>query len=206
MKGILFKPDMIRAITEGRKTVTRRQEACLKEINENPGKWHAYQRPDGDWCFVDGILLDGKIPEVMLSVPGKKPRYKVGDIVYIKEAHYKYGYWLLTGGRQGKEFQITSDEVKFSETPPTEILTSAHLRLGWYKRSPLFMPEKDARYFLKITSVRPERLHQITEEGSVREGLSENINDYALLWDSINKQNQWDSNPWVWRIEFEVKK
>ncbi len=38
MKGILFKPEMIQAIIEGRKTVTRRLDG-LKEINKGPDTW-----------------------------------------------------------------------------------------------------------------------------------------------------------------------
>ncbi len=149
MKGILFKPWKIKAIADSSPDFewqTRRLDG-LKEINQEPDGWTCLDLKSGRYYF--------EIPETITCHLLIKPRYQVGEVAYIKEAHYKYGYWLQTSGR-GKEFQITSDEVKFLENPPAEILTSAHLRLGWYKRSPLFLFEKDTRYFIKILSVRPE--------------------------------------------------
>ena len=98
-------------------------------------------------------------------------------------------------------------------------------------RSPLFMPAWAARTFLKITDVRAERLQEITEDDALAEGIeissweccitpfknyskrkedqhpnngfSSAPSSYKSLWDSINKDYQWESNPWVFRYEFE---
>jgi len=86
------------------------------------------------------------------------------------------------------------------------------------KRSPLFLPERFARYFIKITGVRAEKLNCITDTECEKEGLDNpcgyycdvsvghvdhqgTINNFAKLW-SINKDYPWESNPYVWRYEF----
>jgi len=89
---------------------------------------------------------------------------------------------------------------------------------GWgKKRSSLFMPKWVARRWLEVISVRPEQLQEITGEDAQKEGWprhqeifpSINTNSKAKswfehLWDSINAKRgyPWESNPWVWRIEF----
>jgi hypothetical protein len=214
MKGILFKPAMHTAIREGRKTVTRRLDH-LKTVNVIPDKWHVYKRPDGDWLFVDAELPGNVIPEVMLSVYGKKPRYKVGDVVYIKEAWVEMVCVASTEKGKGRGesnilYKLTADD------------TEKRILQGHWK-SPLFLPERFARDFIQITDVRPERLQDIAEEDAIAEGVTRHLaatlglsvspseeefnfrdsrHTYRVLWDSINKDFPWASNPWVWRIEF----
>ena len=73
MKGILFKPDMIKAIIEGRKTQTRR---IIKPQPRHPNIEVGLDHIDviGQFVFTDGSIL--------------KPRYLTGETVYIKEAWY----------------------------------------------------------------------------------------------------------------------
>ncbi len=193
MKGILFKPDMIKAIVEGRKTQTRRL-AGLEEINPEPDMWRPQVMEDGVWFFENpdggGVII--------------KPRFHVGEVVYIKEA------W---------DSDCTCD---------SPACNGVIYRLGYAGvivpdkwRSPLFMPEKYARYFIKITGVRPERLQSITPEDCVKEGypLGDIPDDrdekqmqisrlmrlgwYQFLWNSINPKTPWSTNPWVWVYSFE---
>jgi hypothetical protein len=72
------------------------------------------------------------------------------------------------------------------------------------------------RITLEITSVRVERLQEITEEDALNEGVEiwareklttgerwENQRmNFAMLWESINGDGSWEANPWVWVIEF----
>jgi len=86
--------------------------------------------------------------------------------------------------------------------------------LKW--RSSIFMPRWASRITLEIISVKIERLQDVSEEDAVAEGMfepygcrSESGLNYEMrsqfknCWDSINrKKYPWESNPWVWVIEF----
>lgn len=77
---------------------------------------------------------------------------------------------------------------------------------------------------IRITSVRPERLQNITDEDCLKEGVRfvENsdghfsngmsdeyttpISAFAALIDEISGRRIWERNPFVWRIEFKLVK
>lgn len=84
---------------------------------------------------------------------------------------------------------------------------------------------------IRITSVRPERLQDITDEDCIKEGIFEepfpfgegycfdpifprchktNFNTpreaFASLMDKISGRGTWEQNPFVWRIEFKLVK
>jgi hypothetical protein len=76
----------------------------------------------------------------------------------------------------------------------------------------IFMPRAASRITLEITSVRVERLQNISEADALAEGV-EPLSDpgavfapaksaYCDLWESINGKGSWFSNPLVWVIEF----
>ena len=176
MKGILFKPDMHKAIEEGRKTQTRR---VIKELEE-PDKW--VFEPQYGWFrqYKDDFSA------FTLVI---KPRYQVGEVLYIKEA------WAVNP---------TYDDLKPSQIPHDAFVTYLNDRynamLIGKKRSPLFMPAWAARYFIQITDVSSERLQDITEKDAIAEGveLGSARGHFSILWDSINPKYSWSSNPFVW--------
>lgn len=144
---------------------------------------------------------------------GITSRYHPGELVNIKEA------WAT--------------EKQYDHLPPRSIPRTAKifyvadgvgewpldLTIGKL-RSPLFMPEKFARSFIRIVSVNPERLQNLTKEDCKLEGipgyifakgcLSSNPPDprwaFIALWDSINQQpgTKWADNPLVFRYEFKL--
>jgi hypothetical protein len=96
----------------------------------------------------------------------------------------------------------------------------------WHKRPSIFMPRVASRITLEITSVRVERLQDISEADALAEGsiglpeslytnvdnlpdrwdtaaLESSTFDFAVLWKSINGPGSWEANPWVWVIEFQ---
>ena len=114
-----------------------------------------------------------------------------GEIVYIKEA------WAT--------------EKQYNHLKPREVPNNAKIfyLLDGYdlstmgkKRSPLFLPEKFARYFVKILGVSLGRLGSMVESDAHAEGV-DSLVTFMKLWDSINKNQKWDTNPFCWRIEFE---
>lgn len=94
-------------------------------------------------------------------------------------------------------------------------------------KSSIFMPRAVSRLTLEITTVRVERLQDITEADARAEGVGDEEmvnrvdtdilptaamlhepfeNDrvwFAHAWNEINgKKYSWQSNPWVWVIEW----
>jgi hypothetical protein len=93
-----------------------------------------------------------------------------------------------------------------------------------YKWKPsIHMPRWASRILLEVTSVRVERLQDISESDALAEGVTPKwepgcsgrlmdafggfsfrpaASAYAELWEQINGPGSWDTNPWVWVIEF----
>jgi hypothetical protein len=99
-------------------------------------------------------------------------------------------------------------------------------------RPSIFMPRWASRITLEVTGVRVERLQDISEADAIAEGVQDvtamvalrdrefrfwrrysgrgvntlytdnAIASYASLWTQINGPGSWDSNPWVWVVEF----
>ena len=78
-------------------------------------------------------------------------------------------------------------------------------------RPSIHMPRWASRISLGITSVRVERLQDISEADAIAEGVRNSLHlpggrfareNFAHLWWTINGDGSWESNPWVWVIEF----
>ncbi|MGE8367044.1 hypothetical protein [Cupriavidus sp.] len=89
------------------------------------------------------------------------------------------------------------------------------------KRRPgIHMPRWASRIQLEVTGVRVERLNDCSEADAIAEGIAPEldgwtdysnpscqmctnpIDSYRSLWDSINGAGAWETNPWVWVVEF----
>jgi hypothetical protein len=80
---------------------------------------------------------------------------------------------------------------------------TSELKGPW--KSPLYMPREASRILLEITSVRVDRLQNISEEDAIAEGVT--LFEFRDLWESIygGKQGiRWSDDPVVWVISFKV--
>lgn len=194
MKSILFNTEMVRAIMDGRKTVTRRavksnkfdlNSCCAVEISENPYE----TRIDKHGCeypfLLNGLYAtfdDGK------CFPLVKLPFQPGDILYVRET---WAVWSRTEG--------TVPEIHYKadgETLPD---------VKW--RHSIHMPCDVARLFLLVKDVRVERLQDIDDNGVVAEGFEIGAL-FDDIWNGTIKKSEipiygWNANPWVWVIEFE---
>ncbi len=203
-KPILFNTEMVQAILEGRKTVTRRVIKLPKHVEEQEnGLYTLYAE--------GGAYIDAKFETVKDYI---NPPYKIGDILYVRETwgiqsmkNYGKRVKFLFKAETNKELK----EVALSESRYDDMLKYS-FKNGW--QPSLFMPKEAARVFLEVTDVRVERVQGITYEESLKEGLKTRYDGWTLgfknLWDSTLKKEQlglygWDANPWVWVIEFKVK-
>ena len=189
---IFFSGTMLKAILEGRKTMTRR-----------PFK----PQPDAD-CRIDSgkimtsigvAYVRGERGDQCVRIPC--PYGIPGDRLWVREGFAKCPTTYKPNGiiyrADGEDDHVTSFE--------------------W--RPSIFMPRSLSRITLEITNVGVERLKEITEEDCDREVFGGYIPHvvlpeygfhggmtikecFAVVWDSIYCKNTWSLNLWVWVIEF----
>lgn len=188
-KPILFNTDMVRAILDGRKTVTRQ---VVKGFIPNDAIWgYTIFTPKG-YISCRGTFADG-YGEKFFKLP-----YNTDDILYVRET------WC-NANKDGVE----PDYYYFADTRYCEDYNSEE----WKWRPSIHMPKEAARIFLKVANVRVERLQDIMKSPSgannqvVKEGFTYGC-DFVAVWNSTIKKKDlgkygWDANPWVWIIEFE---
>lgn len=184
-RPILFNTSMVRAILEGRKTVTRRvvRRKELDAVLSSPART---ENPD---------IPDCQIIECLCTAP-----CEVGDILWVRET------WCESLGKAGKYF------YRAYAGPRDEMKEYAHSFNHW--KPSIHMPRKAARIFLKVTGVRPERLREMFLADVLMEGIQE-TDTYEGTWDfwhhawdsTIKPADRpvygWAANPWVWVISFE---
>lgn len=152
MKGILFKTDSHKAIREGRKTQTRR---LLSRTSES---FDCDLMPGHDKDSIVWLFRHKELSEVIAA----KPRYQVGDVVYIKEALYRNPYFDEAGYLLDQSAVMVNGVI------------GDMLKWRWQRDvlSGMFMPQEAARDFIKMADVRPQRLQEITEEDCIAEGVN----------------------------------
>lgn len=199
MKPILFNTAMVQAILDSRKTTTRR----IIKVNTDLD-FIGCSSTGGDFdtaAFGKGCyekILDAKIIERV------KAPYMPGDILYVRET------WKQYQKRVGRGNQCHLEKFYGYKTDESNPKNPSEFYDGNWKPS-IHMPKVAARIFLKVTEVRVERLQDITEEGTVNEGIGRYGKwklEFEKLWDStVNKKDidkyGWNANPYVWVIEFE---
>ena len=184
-RPILFNAPMVRAILEGRKTVTRRV------IRLQPGS--RFIRMTESSCYPGCFAIEGTSMVI-------RPPCQPGDILWVRET------WCESMGQAGKYF------YRAYAGPRDEMKEYAHSFNRWHPS--IHMPKKAARIFLKVTSVRPERLREMVLADVLMEGVREAGSyeeTWALwhyTWDSTIGTGErllygWNANPWVWVISFE---
>lgn len=214
-RQILFIAEMVRALLEGRKTMTRR--VVRKPAKAPPGEWASaiQQAADRRWT---GVMKRGSCDGIEWYC--RCPYGSPGDRLWVKEGSYIWGAYVKNGltetGRQRWRFRASTErKVLYVADPETPILSQPERgEVGWIRRPAIFMPRWASRITLEVTSVRAERLQEIAAEDIRAEGLrtilrgepdaSDDLRSQWLAgWDRINGRRAgraWDDNPWVWVI------
>ncbi|WP_338507010.1 hypothetical protein [Pseudomonas poae] len=194
-RPILFSAPMVRAILEGRKTVTRR--TVKGQYLEGPWSVRPASNPRTEGHTHDWWLPTGSQPYTALN---PCPYGKPGDRLWVRETHADIGCRLT--------YRADTDD-------------GAHCQVKKWTPA-IHMFRRHSRILLEITDVRVERLHDITKEQAMAEGVRiytdhaelgdwwhvEGIETYSadprksfeLLWSSVG--GDWQANPWVWVVEF----
>lgn len=228
---ILFNTDMLSAILDGRKTMTRRGSG-LKEINKSPDSWswgdaHGGAAPYN--MYVDAHGLWFVFWNAGTAKYIKCPYGKPGDVLYVREKTRKY-----LNEQYEEVLEYATDDTTPLVMHDGDGFTM-YRKDGSEKYIPwkpgIHMPKSAARIWLEVVSVRVEQLHNISHEDAVNEGiykewdgshhwyrnyLRNDVKDEAYmmmnaprssfktLWKSINGIESWNANPWVWVVEFKV--
>lgn len=217
--GIIFTGDSVRAILAGRKTQTRR--ICKyrhltflggQGDRDDPDAWGwSFDGPDHNGYMVLGRGHNERHDHGSISIPC--PYGEPGDILWVREA------WCLAVDDNGR---ICDPYRGLYKADGVEVVhVDDHMRSPW--RSPMFMPRSIARITLRVTSVRVERVQEITEDDARAEGVDRASTGrrvypgagaafvesyragFEAAWTTINgKRAPWSANPWVWVVGFEV--
>ncbi|MCE0852978.1 hypothetical protein LU689_24000 [Pseudomonas asiatica] len=194
-RPILFSGPMVSAILEGRKTVTRRPVKIQPRSKGDIGSYGLGQP------FIRHPDPTKRNPECPYGRPG--------DRLWVREA------WAA----DAQVDSITPRDLSHGE--PIAYPADGSIRQTGFAmisqgrgRPSIHMPRWASRILLEITDVRVERLQDISEEQAEAEGVGflrhapdadETLTAAQLfecLWSSINGDESWSGNPWVWVVEF----
>ena len=181
MKPILFNTEMVRAILEGRKTVTRRvvkpQPPATSVVRKRSCAW--------DWSF----WADCDMGHLM------KPPYHPGDILWVRET---WAAWSPTYGVAPKLYYKADGDA------PAGIKWRPSIHMP-KEAARLFLRVTGVRV------ERLRDIECIATEGIMMVPADNKRDPryyFAKLWDTTIKPADlplygWEDNPWVWVIKFE---
>lgn len=193
---MIFNTDMVSALVNGRKTVTRRplkmpegwelKDSKLSKISSShpkKGKWGALIRRE---------TFRGQYQHDIVPAP-----CFVGDLIYVRETFRLF---------ERSDECVCSD---YCSCPPSGTpIYFADVEDGESVWKPsIHMPRKASRLTLKVTDLRIEKAQEITTKEAMMEGISHHSMscpkaEFGQLWNEI--YGNWTDNPYVWVIEFEV--
>jgi len=174
---------MVRAILDGRKTVTRRVVEPQPFSVENA------------------------------AIRGGKPPYHPGDILYVREtwrvqSAHRFESDVRVEYKAGGPMTMIQFPGRKSDSHSRDKYDAFIRRWADDKWHPsIHMPKEAARLFIRVAGVQVERLRDITWEQTVEEGVDRPMR-FDVVWDSTIKKSDlprygWAANPWVWVIAFE---
>jgi len=200
LKGIIFTTENVKAVLEGRKTRTSRiikpQPVCHGRSLAQQcigSKLFSYDAvADALYCGECGNIVEYS-PEGKNYVKQIKPRYKIGDILCVKETYAALYYGKNKDGKPIDEyfykagFEDGWQDCDLCDIRDTDCKGEGNTKCfvpcrKW--KSPLFMPKEAARIFLRVTDIKAERINDITDEDAIAEGI---FNIYGYGYSGFNK-------------------
>ena len=201
-RGMIFNAEMVRAILDGRKTQTRRP-VRFPVLDKNLG------------CELAGNELAGELSagNYLNSAFGKP-----GDRIWVRETFRVHSRATDVATLVYKA-SVRNSWTEQTHRVPVSLCNKPATPEKWTPS--LHMPRWASRILLEITGVRVERLNAISEENAASEGVAQfrggfwkhyqpgwtqhqlsARGSFVTLWKSIYDEESWQSNPWVWVIEF----
>ncbi|MEN6302235.1 MAG: hypothetical protein ABFD96_05880 [Armatimonadia bacterium] len=217
---MIFSAPMVRAILEGRKTMTRR---VLKDQYPHARKAARVDARCRTWDFFDPHP-DKRMPSVRQRHYGSAdaPCFE-GDLLWVKEAWRTEARFDHLSPRDVPKNAIISYEADYLQEPNDGCR-------GRYRHA-RFMMRHMSRITVPVTAVKVERLNDISEEDIIAEGVCHfaqsletgagwpsSLDEQVLLvrqtygscrqafhhlWADLHGSDSWAANPWVAAISFE---
>ena len=199
---ILFQGDMVSAILEDQKSMTRRVIKPQPVLSPNAGfgQYHHGQM----WTY--GTYSNG-VSNVRNFVASRSPYGQPGDLLWVRETWYddmvlretiptapdEYIFYRADG-EAFQQFEALDDSNPFA----------------W--RASIHMPRWASRITLRVTDVRVEQVQDISTANQMAEGLRTHLREHDAvcdlreqwvgLWDSINaKPKRSSHNPYTGVLE-----
>ena len=179
MKPILFNSEMVRAILEGRKTVTRRviSKNIINQCDiDTDDTIIGYCDGDGDWHNIEKLC-----------------RYKAGDVIYVRETWSKDSF---------DNYVYRVDYAGCTISPNWKWHPSIHMPK---EAARIWLKVTDVRVErlqdIDTAGMLDEGIPFCGNESAIHE-------DFINTWNSTIlkkklEQYGWETNPWVWVIGFE---
>lgn len=211
-RPIIFRPDSVRAILDGRKSQTRRVLKPQPEFMDTEyGKWWYWSKRQYE---CDSICSPW--PDILAKYAPHPP----GSLLWVREG------WTAM-------FEMPdTGHVTWYRSTPKAYRTPEYLECLVYKadddgapsgpgypwRSPIHMPKWACRLLLEVTQVRVQRLQDISEDDAIAEGCEQKEPDHVTsaryrfgqMWNEINRRPSgrpsypWESNPFIFAYTFKV--
>lgn len=215
-RPILFTGPTVGGLLSGRKTQTRR-------VVKGSEQWPA--------SAVKAVMLESRGTALAVNAGRctygpelKSPYGQPGDRLWVRET------FADLQGTGIEHRPISSGPLQryafAADAKPGSHGDEARKEFGVKWKPSIFMPRAASRITLEITSVRVERLQDISESDAIAEGIeplygawrdygrkpsinyhpawAKAIESYRSLWEAINGPDSWAANPWVWVVEFKL--
>lgn len=211
-KSIIFSAEMVRAILNGKKSVTR--QVIKPPPPEDTGPIWGPEWYEPAVAGKDGELNPGKPIYGIYDADGEwgiKCPYPPGTVLWVRET---WAY-ITDNNETFSPFYVYRADGDGAENYP--------LFGGW--KPSIQMPRNAARLFLRVANVRVERVRDISDEDIAAEGIvgdcyGEEIGIgptedkrsariyFADFWDSLSASRGYpfELSPYVWVVSFEVMK
>ncbi len=175
---ILFSTEMVKAILEDRKTMTRR-----------------VVKPQLYPIIEESYRVNGKVALNTLDYEIPCPYGQVSDRLWVRETLQQSNIGTPT------RYKVDGCPVFCNGVTPSKWGWTLPVL------SSIFMPRWASRITLEITNLKVESLLDITEADAVKEGFTKRIY-FLNYWDKLNIRRGYASefNPLVWVIEFKKVK
>lgn len=230
-RHINLKAWEVRAILEGRKTQTRR---IVKPYPWFEG--HRIRSCCGPTTKSKLSRYEDLISSFDGGIQRRCPYGSPGDRLWVRETwglmptQQEWEKWVVyQSDRMAHRAGMADDENVLHR--PSDRLDEWTPRIWtgddpkW--KSPCRMPRWASRITLEVIGVGVERLQDISEADAIAEGIQPSelgqiasaslqlikgeqwpaaVLQYAEQWQSINGPGSWNTNPWVWVVEFQQVK